>query len=232
MNDPRCVLALAQGSGHITGCRCKEEPPLKTDGDISEYEQTVRKQGAVVNPRHLSGSVDWWTPPYIIDASRRALGGTIDLDPASSPEANVKIRAKRIYTEEQDGLAFPWEGRIFLNPPGGKMGTASRQKLFWQKLVYDWQKGRITAAVFLSFSIELFQTSQVKPLGLPTPHDFTVCFPARRIAYLKEGSIFSHSPPHSSALIYLGPSPALFADAMKSIGRCMGPLMLPAASIH
>lgn len=185
-----------------------------------------------VNPRHLSGSTEWYTPAPVLACVRQALGGYIDLDPASTAEANETVQATRFYTKEDDGLLRPWHGTVFLNPPGGKLGSESSQKLWWRHLAYEWTRGRVTAAIFLSFSVEFFQTSQVKPQNLPTPHDFPICFPSRRIAYQQAGSTSFKSPPHSSALIYLGPSPALFAEAMRPLGRRMGPLVLPASSIH
>jgi hypothetical protein len=40
-----------------------------------------------------SASPDWWTPPHILEASREALGGRIDLDPcANDGPPNVPAR--------------------------------------------------------------------------------------------------------------------------------------------
>lgn len=70
------------------------------------------------NPKHSSVSNEQYTPAYIVEAARKVLGG-FDLDPASSPEANRLVQATRIYTEEDNGLLLPWEGRLLVNPPGG-----------------------------------------------------------------------------------------------------------------
>lgn len=63
-----------------------------------------------------SGGVEYFTPPEIIAAARRMLGW-IELDPASCPAANVTVRAGRFFTREDDGLAQPWHGRVWMNHP-------------------------------------------------------------------------------------------------------------------
>jgi DNA N-6-adenine-methyltransferase (Dam) len=56
------------------------------------------------------------TPAYIVDAVRIALGGTIELDPCTTPENPVG--AQRFYTPPQDGSLEPWDAEtIFCNPP-------------------------------------------------------------------------------------------------------------------
>lgn len=61
-----------------------------------------------------------WTPDWIIDAARTALGGTIDLDPcaASKPEAHF---AKINITLPMDSLTMQWAVPIargaYVNPP-------------------------------------------------------------------------------------------------------------------
>ena len=42
---------------------------------------------------YSSSSDDWYTPSVYVDAARRVLGGTIDLDPASCPAANAVVQA-------------------------------------------------------------------------------------------------------------------------------------------
>jgi DNA N-6-adenine-methyltransferase (Dam) len=56
------------------------------------------------------------TPVEIIKAGRHVLG-LIDLDPASSEQAQKRIRAKRYCTVQDDALAKPWHSTVFLNPP-------------------------------------------------------------------------------------------------------------------
>lgn len=60
------------------------------------------------------GSPEWYTPPEIF----RALGLTFDLDPCAPPLPEASwIPARERYTQPQDGMALPWNGSVWLNPP-------------------------------------------------------------------------------------------------------------------
>lgn len=189
------------------------------------------------NPRHSSESNEHYTPPYIVDAARKTLG-VIDLDPSSDEEINSwSVKAKKIYDIKSNGMGFDWEGTVFLNPPGGTCdsigntiysvnkkwscernskcchdhtGPRSSQKSWWQKLAHQWRINKVSSAIFIGFSVEILQTTQVDNTGL-LPLDFPMCFPSRRLAYYKkvesiDGGINyaeSSSPPHSSVIVFL-----------------------------
>jgi DNA N-6-adenine-methyltransferase (Dam) len=59
----------------------------------------------------------WFTPCNIIEPIRSFYGGTIDLDPASSSEANETIKAKHYFNWNLDGLKWEWYGNVWCNPP-------------------------------------------------------------------------------------------------------------------
>jgi hypothetical protein len=110
----------------------------------------------IANPHHSSATVDHYTPLRIVDAARTLMGG-ITLDPASCALANETVRAGAYYDIEANGLALPWRGSVFLNPPGGtldaslrlkKNGSLSATKVWWRKLVREWQSGRVEQAIF------------------------------------------------------------------------------------
>jgi hypothetical protein len=61
-------------------------------------------------------NVDWYTPPWVF----QALGLQFDLDPCQPENGVPWIPAQRKYTLLDDGLASPWSGRVWLNPPYGK----------------------------------------------------------------------------------------------------------------
>ena len=66
----------------------------------------------------VGGSDEWYTPPAIF----AALGLTFDLDPCS-PGLGHWVPARALYTKDDDGLAQPWHGLVFVNPPfGGRNG--------------------------------------------------------------------------------------------------------------
>lgn len=67
---------------------------------------------------NTGASDDWYTPPDMLDA----LNETYDLDPCS-PGAGHWVKAKRVYTKQDNGLDKDWSGFVFMNPPfGGRNG--------------------------------------------------------------------------------------------------------------
>ena len=66
-------------------------------------------------------SDSWYTPEPYIHSVRRALGGSIDLDPFSSEKANETVRASHILTQEDDAFLTDWSltkpTTVFMNPP-------------------------------------------------------------------------------------------------------------------
>lgn len=135
---------------------------------------------ATLQALHSSASPEHGTPPEYIEAARRVLGG-IDLDPASCETFNEIVRADRIYTKDDDGLAQEWRGRVCLNPPGDKEGRLP--KLFWDKLMSEYAAGRVTSAIFIGFSIDQLQTLQ--NCGWDGPLQFPICIPRKRMQFVK-----------------------------------------------
>lgn len=84
----------------------------------------------------------WGTPAYIIEVFREAVGGYIDVDPASNAKAQEIIGASIWYglgsPYGEDGLAEPWDGTVWLNPPYGK----GLIQPFADKLCHEYNIGR------------------------------------------------------------------------------------------
>lgn len=169
-----------------------------------------------MNVQHSSRTDRWFTPVYIIEMVKEVLG-PIDLDPASEEEANEIIGAKKIYTE--NALAESWVAdTVFLNPPGTKIGNQSQSALFWQKLVYHFDRGDIKEAIFMAFSAELLSTSQ--KYGTKSLLDFTICVPRNRIRFVDTLHPGKVAPSHSNVIVYLGAHPEKFKNIFSKIGAC------------
>lgn len=160
-----------------------------------------------LSAKHSSKSNEHFTPSYIVEKARGVLG-TIDLDPASCPKANEAVKAKQIYTIEDNGLIKEWFGNVFLNPPGGKTNNKSNQALFWRKLIREYETNGVDNAIFVGFSIEMFQTVQtLLGQGDKThPLDYSICIPSRRIAFIDPEGNEQKSPPHSNFISFLSRS--------------------------
>jgi ParB family chromosome partitioning protein len=177
--------------------------------------------------RHSCDSPEWYTPSPYVEAARAVMGG-IDLDPASHEEANRTVKAKRFFTVEDDGLSQPWSGRVFLNPPGGLV------KEFWAALMHMWCSDAIDQAIWIGYSLEQMQTLQSAGGAMPSPAEFSICFPRRRIAFVENeakraeriakleaagkranrGSL----PSHANYVVYLGHNPSKFVTEFSAFG--------------
>lgn len=80
----------------------------------------------------VAQTTTWLTPLHIV----RALGH-FDMDPCAYPGWET---ADRLVCLPEDGLAVPWEGRVWLNPPYG------REVWTWLDRLAD--HGRGTALIF------------------------------------------------------------------------------------
>jgi ParB family chromosome partitioning protein len=154
------------------------------------------------------GNDDWYTPPEYIEAARLVMGG-IDLDPASCEAAQATVKADRFFTKEQDGLAQPWHGRIWLNPP------YSRELIgpFIAKLIADYQAGAVRQAVVLTnndtetgWFHELAKAARV------------ICFTKGRVHFTSPHTK-ADNPRQGQAFTYLGDRPDAFAARFKEFGQ-------------
>lgn len=166
--------------------------------------------GAKPHPAHNTGISEWYTPADIINSARGVLGA-IDLDPASSEIANRTVGAARIFTADDDGLAQPWRGRVWMNPPY----TARVIDLFIAKLVDEHRAGNVAEAIVLTNNST--DTSWWQSLASFTS---AVCFPGRRVRFLdpdgKPGS-----PLQGQAIGYLGTGADRFADHFGRFGQVL-----------
>lgn len=152
-----------------------------------------------------SMSNEWYTPKEYVDAVREVMGG-IDLDPASSYQANDTVKAAEFYTEDDDGLRQPWGGRVFLNPPYGKLGPA-----FIRKLVQELD-GAVTEAILL-VNANATETEWFRPC-----FDGVLCFTDHRIDF-ESPREKKNSSTHGSVFVYFGRNAGDFARVFKRFGN-------------
>jgi len=161
--------------------------------------------------RDVTGD-DYYTPAAYLDAIRVALGGVIDLDPASHVIANVTVGAREFFTVDQNGLVQPWHGRVFLNPP------FSGWPVWVPKVLGEVALGNVDAFVCLGATRTL-TAHYFAPL-LERADAFTIIKGRRPFQGI---STESTSPTDGHFLIYIGPDPAVFARAMSGLGAVFYP---------
>ncbi len=143
---------------------------------------------------------EWNTREDVLDIVRSVLG-TIDLDPASSKQAQQIVKAARYFTKETDGLGEEWKGRVWLNPPHAEPFITE----FVDKLVAQWKCGNVTAAIVLMPNHS--HTDWFQKLAL---YAKAICFPRGRLRLVP--------PDESLAAPTFGNDIPNFADAFKEIG--------------
>lgn len=143
------------------------------------------------NPFHSSCSDGWHTPMEVLLRAHKALGG-IDLDPASSEEANKRVNARMYWDEEQDSLSIDWAHimldpcNVFLNPPSkGKLpGNKSYASTYWKKLMEFRASGYLTHGIFIAFSLEQLCVAQNYVGEGEHMAEFLGCIPSQRMKYV------------------------------------------------
>jgi hypothetical protein len=73
----------------------------------------------------VGATVEWYTPASLFD---RLGNPTFDLDPAAAPD-HAFVKARRYFTETDDGLWHTWTGHVWLNPPYGRAAVAFVTKM-------------------------------------------------------------------------------------------------------
>ena len=145
----------------------------------------------------------WYTPPHIIEAARKCMGG-IDLDPASSAIGNGNVKAERYFDADQDGLIQTWHGRVWLSPPHGR------------KFVHRFVKKLLSEDIEQAIVLTDNSTDTVYGQSLLKAAS-AVCFIAGRVRFI----MFDRPPatPLQGQIICgIGTDVDRFAKAFRSIG--------------
>ena len=144
----------------------------------------AKPRAARPNVQHSAKSCEHGSPAAAVELARYALGG-LDLDPASNAYWNRHtVKAARFYDRAANGLAQPWAGRVWCNPPGAdeEAGTDSLVRPYWERLVAHWREGLIDGAVWLGYSLEQLVLLQAAPAH---PLMFVTVVPCERLRFLE-----------------------------------------------
>lgn len=163
----------------------------------------IANQKNKLDVHHSSESAEHYTPKELLDQVV-AVMGAIDLDPCSHPDA--KVPARRRFTAKDDGLTKTWSGRVFVNPPYGRVISE------WTiKIRQEWERGDVQELIAL----------------LPARHDtewwdaltrecddVVACFWSGRLTF--GGN--TDPAPFPSCVVYFGPKHDVFARVFNPHG--------------
>ena len=175
--------------------------PRQIITDTKGRKQPSSKTQKPQSPVLQSNSVEIYTPARYIEAARKVLE-TIDLDPASSEEANQTVRALKFYDAQSNGLKNQWRGRVWLNPPynGGAQP-------FIEKLMDSIAAKSVTAAI-VCLNSNSTDSKWFRPLW-----KCVLCFSYDRISF--SGATANT---HGTVFVYFGPHPDAFAHHFRQFG--------------
>jgi phage N-6-adenine-methyltransferase len=193
----------------VASLEASDQDRLLDEAELQGWSRNELRKAIALPPHvsHNSGNNEWYTPEEYIEAARTVMG-VIDLDPASSAQANSVIKAESIYTIEDDGLSQDWCGNIWLNPPY----ASELIPKFVDKLTEQVSAKNVESAIVLvnnATETKWFRTLVDMATG--------ICFPIGRVKFWQaDGKI--GAPLQGQAFIYIGPNFAAFRIAFDEFG--------------
>lgn len=156
---------------------------------------------------YSSVTPEWYTPEHIVSRVIQVLG-TIDLDPCSNSHTSPIVPALKHFTQTDNGLAHLWHGRVYMNPPYGRVIAK------WiSHLATCYRAGHVTEAIALT-------PSRTDTKWFRALHPAALCFIAGRLQF----SNYGDNAPFPSVAIYLGNNLPAFVNAFGDIGDIYQPL--------
>lgn len=177
------------------------DPPMEPAqaADVREAARAPRINAGL----YTSATPEWYTPDKIVDRVVDVFG-QIDLDPCSNSSdwREAAIPAEKYYTKEDDGLAQPWNGRVYMNPPYGDEIPAWVERM---KTAYE--AGEISDAIALL-------PARTDTVWFQTLADYRMCFVRGRLRFSQS----ENSAPFPSVVVYLGHDESTFWEYFHDIG--------------
>jgi hypothetical protein len=187
----------------------------KANGYVLATEYMTKEDNGFVQP--------WWGRVFL-----NPPGGLMELDTGRPVFIKTKKRPSCVES-----------GACGLPPGHSHKNVGSSSGAWWKKLAREYSECRISAGIFIGFSLEILQTTQVEAAGLPLPLDFPICYPRKRLDYIaleREGIVAGGAPTHASFIVLLPPYGAKhapdakirhaavvrFRDAFSQFGKVVG----------
>ena len=204
---PALIAAVDQGTLPVSESSTLAKLPVDAQAAVLAQVQAGVKVRQMAHVGHNTGAMDWFTPVKYVEPARRVLGA-IDLDPASTQQANEVIKATKFYTHQDNGLLHQWRGRVWMNPPYAQPLISQ----FCEHLVKEVQAGDVTAAVVLvNNATETAWFRGVADISR------AVCFPDGRVCFWHPSKETS-TPLQGQALLYIGPDLEMFRQEFTPLG--------------
>jgi len=166
----------------------------QTEADEEITAASVLRKSNAVHVSQNTGVPEWYTPAEYIESARKVMR-SIDLDPASSKQAQKTVKAGEYLTIDDDGLLYDWSGNIWLNPPYAS-GVVDQFMLRIKEYFLD---GSITSAITLTNNCTetaWFQSCCESATA--------ICLVAKRIKFLDESGDPVGAPLQGQAFLYFG----------------------------
>jgi hypothetical protein len=179
-----------------------DEHEVFIDPVADEAEEIATERRSLVV--HFSSKSDKHNTPLDIIERVIAVLGRIDLDPCSDSahDDSPNVPALAHHTEADDGLAQSWYGRVYMNPPYGRIIGA-----WTEHLLNEYQNGNIKSA--LALVPARTDTDWFAPF-----FNHPICFVHGRLMF----GDAENSAPFPSAVIYLGNDIDVFTDFFSELG--------------
>lgn len=211
--ETRDKIAKKAGVSHDTIAKVKKIEARASDeikAQLASEEITINQAYKKINTHvnQNSGENEWFTPSNIIESARMTMG-SIDLDPASCDRANQRVKAQKIYTEQDSSLIHSWRGNIWMNPPYSQPLITQFSDKFLQELP------KINSACIL-----VNNATETKWLQRLLRACNAICFLEGRVKFIDYEGNASGSPLQGQVILYFGNNIESFLTHFNNLGIC------------